>query len=79
MVKGGSRITGSFSVWEKLLVWALETKGADGAGTGGTIWSGSRKYIHLELVVSSWRESWAADLQMDEAVVLLWSPLLCVN
>lgn len=49
VVTGGSRMTGSVSVWEKLLVRALETRGAGGPGTeGGTIMSGSKKYIHLD-------------------------------
>jgi hypothetical protein len=53
VVKGGSRITGSFSVCEKLPVRALGTRGAGGPGTdGGTISSGSRKYIHLQSEVN---------------------------
>lgn len=44
VVTGGSRITGSWSGCEKLLVRVREMSGAGGAGTeGGTIWSGSRK------------------------------------
>ena len=49
VVTGGSSMTGSVSVWEKLLVRALETRGAGGPGTeGGTIMSGSKKYIQLD-------------------------------
>lgn len=41
-------MTGSGSVTEKLLPRVRETKGAGGPGTeGGTITSGSKKYIHL--------------------------------
>lgn len=49
LVTGGSRMTGSTSDWwEKLFVRARGTSGAGGPGTdGGTMSSGSRKYIHL--------------------------------
>jgi hypothetical protein len=48
VVTGGSRMTGSCSGCEKLLVRARGMSGAGGPGTeGGTIWSGSKKYIHL--------------------------------
>lgn len=41
-------MTGSGSVTEKLLPRVRVTKGAGGPGTeGGTIMSGSKKYIHL--------------------------------
>lgn len=44
VVTGGSKMTGSWSGWEKLLVRVRGMSGAGGAGTdGGTIWSGSRK------------------------------------
>ena len=44
VVTGGSKITGSWSGWEKLFVRVRGMSGAGGAGTdGGTIWSGSRK------------------------------------
>ena len=49
VVTGGSRMTGSASGWEKLFVRALDTRGAGGAGAeGGTIKSGSKKYMQLE-------------------------------
>lgn len=48
VVTGGSRITGSCSGCEKLFVRVRGIKGAGGPGTdGGTIKSGSRKYMHL--------------------------------
>jgi hypothetical protein len=44
VVTGGSKITGSCSGWEKLLVRVLGTSGAGGLEPGGgTIASGSRK------------------------------------
>lgn len=44
VVTGGSKITGSCSGWEKLLVRVLGTGGAGGRETeGGTMVSGSRK------------------------------------
>lgn len=43
-VTGGSKITGSWSGWEKLLLRVLGTKGAGGRETGGgRILSGSKK------------------------------------
>jgi hypothetical protein len=45
VVSGGSRITGSGS---KLFARALEAGGAGGPGAGGgTMSSGSKKYMHL--------------------------------
>lgn len=53
VVTGGSRITGSGSGCEKLLVRARGTSGAGGAGTGGgTMSSGSKKYMHLAETMS---------------------------
>jgi hypothetical protein len=55
VVTGGSRITGSGSCWLKLFVRARGTSGAGGPGTeGGTISSGSRKYMHLTGGRVSW-------------------------
>ena len=48
LVTGGSRMTGSDSCVERLLVRARGTSGTGGAGTdGGTMWSGSRKWNEL--------------------------------
>lgn len=41
-------MTGSCSGWEKLFARGLGTGGAGAPGIdGGTIWSGSKKYMHL--------------------------------
>lgn len=59
MVTGGSRMTGSGSVCEKLLVRARGTSGAGGAGAhGGTITSGSKKYIHLDRGSDGGQKRW---------------------
>jgi hypothetical protein len=47
VVTGSSRMTGSCSGWEKLFVRALGTGGAGGRTEGGTMVSGSKKYMHL--------------------------------
>lgn len=75
VVTGGSRMTGSASVWEKLLVRVLETRGTGGPGTeGGTIMSGSKKYIHL-MVGQHWEIRGVSAHVEGTHRWMLWSPV----